>query len=99
MGSFKDIASGGIFGIFNFTKLISASYFQLIVGIYLLEITWLMSYFYGELTCGDDEVSKSKIFMMNLLIALVLYIAIVLAIYYGTNSFINIEEFAKMVKV
>jgi Flp pilus assembly protein TadB len=99
MGSFKDIASGGIFGIFNFTSLISAPYFQLIVGLYLLEVTWLMSYFYGELTCGDDEISKSLVFAKTLLIAFVLYVVVMLAIYYGIKSFINIEEFAKMVKI
>ena len=98
LGALKDLASGGIFGIFNFTSLISASYFQLIVGIYLLEVTWLMSYFYGELTCGDDEISKSLVFSKTLAIVLILYVVTMLAIYYGTKSFINIEEFARMVK-
>jgi len=98
MGGLKDVASGSIFGIFNFTNLISAACFQLIVGIYLLQVSWLMAYFYGELIHGDDEISKSLVFAKTLLIALILYVSVLLAIYYGTKSFINIEEFAKMVK-
>jgi hypothetical protein len=98
MGGFGDITSGGIFTIFNFTTLIPVPYFQLIVGVYLLEVSLLMSYFYGEVVYGDDEISKKSVFWKTLLIVLIIYTIVSLLIYYGTKSFINIEEFAKVMQ-
>jgi hypothetical protein len=99
LGSAGSLASIGMFNIFNFSKMVPVPYLQMIVGVYLLEVTFLMAYFYGEINYGDDEVSKSFAMAKTLLIVIVLYTAIVLGIYYGIKSFINLEEFAKTVPV
>jgi Flp pilus assembly protein TadB len=98
LGPAQDLTTGGIFSLVNFSRLISIPIFQLIVGIYLFEVTMLMCYFYAEINYGDDEISKCDVYWKTLLIVLIIYTALVLGLYYGIKSFINIQEMVKAIK-
>jgi hypothetical protein len=77
--------------------LIPAPFFQLIVGVYLLELTYLLSYLYNEITYGDDEISKKNYVFKTFLVVFVFYFIVISSIYFGIKSLINLEEIAKMV--
>lgn len=96
LGTAGSMVGTGIFEIFNFSKMVPVPYFQLVVGIYLIEITYLMSYFCSELNYGDDDVSKAYAMAKAMFISLLLYSIIIVGLYYGVKSFINLEEFAGM---
>jgi Flp pilus assembly protein TadB len=87
----------GFFLLINFSNLIPAPFFQLIVGVYLLELTYLLSYLYNEITYGDDEISKKNYVFKTFLVVFVFYFIVISSIYFGIKSLINLEEIAKMV--
>ncbi|OYT42716.1 MAG: hypothetical protein B6U78_00320 [Candidatus Aenigmarchaeota archaeon ex4484_224] len=93
--SFSNFLDFGYFSILSITSLTPVPIFQIIVGIYLLEITYLLTYLYGEIVYGNDEVSKARLFAKNILISTLIYIILVLLIYFGIKVMINIEELAK----
>ena len=78
--------------LFNIGKQIPFHYFQLIVGVYMIEVVSMLSYFLGEITYGDDEVSKMFNLGKSLLIALILYSLVVSGIYFGVSGLMNVSQ-------
>ncbi|MCC5994209.1 MAG: hypothetical protein LM587_01290 [Candidatus Aenigmarchaeota archaeon] len=77
--------------VFNLGNVIDLPRFQLVVGIYLLEIIVMMSYFLGEVKYGEDEVSKMKDIGINILIALLIYVSFSLCLYYVMKTIISLS--------
>lgn len=78
--------------IFNIGKQIPFHYFQLIVGLYMIEIVYLISHFLGGMIYGDDEISKLLHLGKTMLIAVIIYSVSSSAIYFGVSSLINLSQ-------
>lgn len=89
-------ATTGYDFLFNITKQIPFPYFQLIVGIYMIEVVSMLSYFLGEIRYGDDEVRKMFSLGKSLLIALAIYSFVVSAIYFGVSSLLNVSQLGEL---
>jgi hypothetical protein len=76
--------------LFNIGKQIPFHYFQLIVGIYMIEMVFIISGFLGELNYGDDEINKLFELGKIMLAAIAVYSVVVLLLYYGISSFIQL---------
>jgi len=68
--------------LFNLTKNIYLPQFQIVVGLYMLELVVMLSYFLGELRYGDDEVNKVKSISISVLIAVIIYSLLSIILYY-----------------
>jgi hypothetical protein len=90
-------ASFGFLALLNVEKIVPAPIFQLIVGIYLIELNLLLSYFYNEIMFGESEHLRSENTFKTLLITIPFYIGLVLLMYFGINLFVNMKELAKVV--
>ncbi|MEM5875125.1 MAG: type II secretion system F family protein [Candidatus Aenigmatarchaeota archaeon] len=75
--------------ILNLNKQIPLEYFQLAIGIYIIEVVWMLSWFLGEVTYGDDEIRKSRGIIKMLLISLLIYSGISISIYGITNFILS----------
>jgi hypothetical protein len=78
--------------LFNIGKQIPFHYFQIIVGVYMVEMVFIISSFLGELNFGDDEVSKTFELGKIMLIAISVYSLVVLSLYFGITSFLQIPR-------
>jgi Flp pilus assembly protein TadB len=68
--------------LLNLAKTIDLSQFQIVVGLYMLEIVIMISYFLGELKYGEDEVNKIKDISKTVLIAVLIYSLFSVGLYY-----------------
>jgi hypothetical protein len=78
--------------LFNVGKQMPFHYFQIVVGIYMVEVVYLLSYFLGELNYGDDEVNKLFSLGKTMLIGIVIYSIVVCALYFGITSLMNLSQ-------
>jgi hypothetical protein len=78
--------------LFNIGKQMPFHYFQIVVGIYMVEVVYLLSYFLGELNYGDDEVNKLFSLGKTMLIGIVIYSIVVCALYFGITSLMNLSQ-------
>ncbi|MFH0868657.1 MAG: hypothetical protein V1839_00345 [archaeon] len=71
------IASGaGLMDIFQINSMIPSPVFQLIVGVYVLQIVWILSYMLSGVIYGHDEIERKWLLAQNFLLATVFYIII-----------------------
>lgn len=91
-GGLSDASMASFSFLFNIGKQVPFHYFQLIVGIYLIEMVFIISHFLGELNFGNDEVSKIFELGKIMLIAIFVYSIAVLSLYFGVTSFIKLPE-------
>jgi hypothetical protein len=91
-GTMGEVTTSSFSFLFNIGKQIPFHYFQIIVGIYMIEMVVIISYFLGELNYGDDEVNKIFVLGKIMTIAILIYSFTVLSIYFGITSFIQIPE-------
>lgn len=77
--------------LYNIGKQVPFPIFQIIVGIYLIEITLIISYFLSRLNFGEDEISCDFYIGKMLLISLLIYSIVGSSIYFGISSIMNIE--------
>jgi len=68
--------------LLNLAKTIDLPQFQIVVGLYMLEIVIMISYFLGELKYGEDEVNKIKDISKTVLIAVLIYSLFSVGLYY-----------------
>jgi hypothetical protein len=74
--------SGGIFmSVLNIDKMIPVHVFQLIVGVYLVEVVGMLALFLSTINNGDDEIMKMYNIGKMLLIGVTIYVMIALALY------------------
>jgi len=78
--------------LLNIGKQVPFHIFQLIVGVYMIEMVVLISMFLGEMKYGEDEINK--IFQLGkiLLLATAIYSIVVLSLYFGITSFIQLPS-------
>jgi positive regulator of sigma E activity len=91
-GEFGDATMSSISFLFNIGKQVPFHNFQIIVGVYMIEMVFIISYFLGELNYGNDEVSKTFDLGKIMLVAIAVYSMVVLSIYFGITSFIQMPE-------
>jgi len=72
-GPAAPIGTGSLFLFQNINQVISPEYFQIVVGIYLIEVIYLLSMFQSKLENGEDEHSKNILIAKNLLIGCIAY--------------------------
>ena len=89
---FKSVGMGTFNFFLNVDKLIPFPYFQIVIGIYLIEIVYMLSNFLGEIRYGGNEISKSFSTGKALFLALVIYSLVVVAMFYGIASLIKPSE-------
>ncbi|MEM5815073.1 MAG: hypothetical protein QXD89_01115 [Candidatus Aenigmatarchaeota archaeon] len=77
--------------LLSFTNILPIQYFQVVVGIYLVSVVYIIASFLGELSYGDDEVRKKFEIGKFMLIALVIYSIISWGIY-SLTSIIRMES-------
>ena len=67
---------GSIADIFQIDSMLPSPLFQFTVGIYILQLVWLLSYMLSGIIYGHDEVELRWMMAKNFLIATVLYVVI-----------------------
>jgi hypothetical protein len=84
-GSFSDAGKGFITIFVNVNKMIPVHFFQIIVGIYKIEIVILMTVFLSIIENGDENIIMRNLVGKRLLISTILY-SIILVLVYSTFS-------------
>jgi hypothetical protein len=72
-------------------------FFQVIVGVFMIEIIYIISYFLGELNYGEDEVNKLFSLGKTMLIGIVIYSITVCALYFGISGVMNFSELGGLI--
>ncbi|MEM5853168.1 MAG: hypothetical protein QXG39_00950 [Candidatus Aenigmatarchaeota archaeon] len=90
-GTIGDVTASSLSFLPNIGKQMPFHYFQIMVGIYMVEMVILISYFLGELNYGEDEVNKTRDMGKIMLIAILVYSLTVLSLYFGVSSFLKLE--------
>jgi hypothetical protein len=82
-------AGGGVvISIINLNNIISIYGFQLIVGIYLIEVVAMVSIFTSIIRYGDESVMKKYKLGKILALAVVIYSIVLLAVYFAFSALI-----------
>lgn len=75
-------ASGGILGSFlNLDKMIPVQFFQLIVGIYLIEVVTMLAMFLSKIQYGEESLMRNFNIGKMVLLAAGIYVLIVILLY------------------
>lgn len=79
---------GDTLGMVNIEQVMPPTIFQMIVGIYMIEIVVILSYFLNGILNGFDETTRNVYIGKNLISALILYSALlILSLFIGQNLF------------
>jgi hypothetical protein len=89
---FGDTGMSAFSFLWNVGEGIPFHVFQIIVGIYMIETVYIISYFLGEINYGDDDVSKLYDLGKTMLIGIVIYSITVCLLFFGMSSLINLSE-------
>lgn len=68
--------------LLGLSKTIYLPEFQIVIGLYMISIVVMLSYFLGELKYGEDEVSKIKDIGKAVLISMIIYCLFSVGLYY-----------------
>lgn len=88
-GPFGQAGSGIFDSIVNLNKLMPAQYFQLIVGIYLLEVVAMIAIFLAIIRFGDDKIQRKYTLGKLILFSMSIYTVVLLLTFFGFNSLIS----------
>lgn len=80
----QDLTSAGVGGglissIFQTEFMLPPPIFQAIVGIYLLQVTFILSYLLGGIINGSDDVENNYILSKNLITSTITYLIVAIA--------------------
>ncbi len=92
LGPASDLGAGVFESIFNISSIIPVHGFQLIVGIYLVEIVTLIAVAASTITNGEENLLKRFNIAKILLYSMVVYIVTLFVTYYIFTSVISIEN-------
>lgn len=70
---------GGLLDIFQIQYMMPSTTFQVIVGVYVIELIWLLSFMLAGVIYGHDEIERKWLLAQNFLMATVFYVAITAA--------------------
>lgn len=88
-------AGGFLFGnLIQLDKTIPVQYFQLIVGIYMLEVVGMLSIFLSKIQNGDEQILRNYNLGKQMLLATAIYAFGSLFIYLGFSSLIPLAGLA-----
>lgn len=65
---------------------VTAEIFQLVVGIYMIEIAGLLSYFVSKIETGEDKINLYHTLSINMLVSLIVYVFAIVAVYSTLGS-------------
>ncbi len=65
---------------------VTAEIFQLVVGIYMIEVAGLLSYFVSKIETGEDKINLYHTLSINMLISFVVYVFSILGVYSTLGS-------------
>ncbi len=65
---------------------VTAEMFQLVVGIYMIEVAGLLSYFVSKIETGEDKINLYHTLSINMFVSLVVYVFAIVAIYSTLGS-------------
>ncbi len=65
---------------------VTAEIFQLVVGIYMIEVAGLLSYFVSKIETGEDKINLYHTLSINMLISLIVYVVSILGVYSTLGS-------------
>jgi len=89
------VAGNQILGsVFNLNNVISIYGFQLIVGVYMIEVVCMISIFTSIIKHGDESIMKRYQTGKTLAMATVIYTAVLLLVYFTFSSIIPAGVFA-----
>jgi len=88
-GAMGTAGSGVLTSFINVDKIIPIDQFQMIVGIYKVEIVTMMSIFSSIIENGDESILKRKSIGKRLLISVIIYSVIMVSIYSIFSSMIT----------
>ncbi len=87
-----DIGGGFIFSIGNLNKIIPISAFQLVVGIYMVEIVTMLAVFLSSIANGEESFMKRLTIAKLLAISSVVYFCTFFVTYYMFTAIIPISS-------
>lgn len=90
-GALGDAGSGLLSSFINLNEMIPIHVFQIIVGIYMIEIIILMSIFLSLIENGDENILKRVLVGRRLLISTIFYTIIMVMVYSIFTSLITIK--------
>ncbi len=66
---------------------VTAEMFQLVVGIYMIEVSGLLSYFVSKIETGEDKINFYRTLSFNMVLSLAVYVISILLVYttFGTQ--------------
>ncbi|OGI15977.1 hypothetical protein A3K63_01340 [Candidatus Micrarchaeota archaeon RBG_16_49_10] len=98
IASFKDTLGGygpigaagsGVFeSLIQINQITPVHYFQIIVGVYMIEVVSILSYFLSVIETGDDKIMRRYTLGKMLLIATFIYVATMILLYSMMSSLI-----------
>jgi hypothetical protein len=100
------MGEGGVFGaagskafesLININDMMSPSIFQLIVGIYMIEVVGMLAIFLTVIRYGEDNVIKKYNLGKKLLIASLIYSVILIFIYLLFNAVLGLVDIESMI--
>jgi hypothetical protein len=86
MGTVGSIGEGALQSIFNFQKVVDPWIFQLILGIYMIEVVFILAYFDSKIEYGGEKVMRDFNVAKMLTIASLVYTALSLTTYFSLSS-------------
>ncbi len=93
LGSYGPIGSvgGGVFNsIIAIDQIIPVHYFQIIVGIYMIEIVIMLSMFLGKIEHGEEKIQRNYDLGKTLMTAFVIYSITVIVLYLILTSIVSV---------
>lgn len=93
-GAFGTAGSGVLDSIINLNKITPAHTFQLLVGFYMIEAVSMIAYFKSVINYGDDAIQSKYAIGKLLLFGTIIYSIVLIVIYSGFTSLVNIQTLA-----
>lgn len=96
-GIFGAIGSKTFISIIDVTKIMPVSVFQLIVGIYMIEVVGMLSVFLSIIRHGEENVLKRYNLGRKLLMATLIYSVVLIFIYLLFSSIVNLANLEELI--
>ncbi|MFH0711014.1 MAG: type II secretion system F family protein [Candidatus Aenigmatarchaeota archaeon] len=90
---------GEIMGMIKIEEVIPSTIFQLVVGIYMLEIVVILSYFLNGIRNGFDMTTRNVLIGKGVMMALIFYSIVLVIGIVASGSIFTIEGFGGMTNV
>ncbi|HDJ96569.1 MAG TPA: hypothetical protein ENG45_00670 [Candidatus Aenigmarchaeota archaeon] len=74
----------------NFGKIVGPWLLQLVIGIYVIEVALILSYFVSRIDYGDDEVMMRYEIGKTLFVSTLIYTLLTLFVYYSMSSIVKL---------